>query len=163
MIERLARDALVVIFGGEEVPGMSFYGLVARGSLGSFVLPSDEWPGRPETKLYVLHGVAWEVPIWDLPVLVWPTGRRFERAVRRTLEGVIATGCQVAWVAAEGFPFSDPPDLFDPEFTSGGVLAWMTSDGEFECPLNPDLPLSPVSDERLLALRRYAHGLADAE
>jgi hypothetical protein len=38
----------------------------------------------------------------------------------------------------------------------------MTDRREFECLLNPDAPITPVSDERLLMLRRYAHGLADA-
>ncbi|GAB3953379.1 hypothetical protein GCM10029976_093440 [Kribbella albertanoniae] len=161
--DRLARDAAVVIVDGDEVPGLSFYGLVGRGCLGTFVLPAGEWPGDPEARFYLLHGVAWEVANWDLPVVVWSTGGRFRDAIRQTLAAVIAAGCRVAWVAAEGFPFCDPPALFDPECMSGGVLAWMTAEGDFACPLDPDAPLPPVNDEQLMMLRQYSLGLADAD
>ncbi|GAA1711780.1 hypothetical protein GCM10009745_69860 [Kribbella yunnanensis] len=161
--DRLARDAAVVIVDGDEVPGLSFYGLVERGGLGSLVLPADAWLGGSAVNLYMLHGMAWEVPNWDLPVIVWPTGEQFVLAIRKTLEAVISAGCRVAWVAAEGFPFCDPPELFDPECMSGGVLAWMTAEGNFACPLDPDSPLPPVNDEDLTMLRRYSRGLADVE
>jgi hypothetical protein len=54
------------------------------------------------------------------------------------------------------------PDLFDPASMSGAVLAYMTSAGDFRCPIDPDSPVQPVNDEDLLQLRRHAQGLADA-
>jgi hypothetical protein len=46
---------------------------------------------------------------------------------------------------------------------SGGVLGWMTDDGAFGCPLEPDLPLASVDDECPAMLRRHSAGLADVE
>jgi hypothetical protein len=73
---------------------------------------------------------------------------------------LIDVGCRVAWVGAEGIPFCDPPGLFDPDCMTGGVLAWLTSDGWFGCPLDPDQPLEPAPDRQLLRLRRWAGRLA---
>jgi len=110
----------------------------------------------------MLHGETWEVATWDVPIVIWPTGDGFVAATGTTLRAMIKSGCRVAWVGAEGLPFCDPPQLFDPTCMSRGVLAWMTDDGQFECPLDQDAPLSPVSDERPQALRIHSHGLADA-
>lgn len=82
--------------------------------------------------------------------------------IRASLTAIIEAGCCVARVGAEGFPFCDPPQLFDPSCMAGGVLAWMTGRGQFMCSLDPDAPVSPVPDEQLLLLRNHAHGLADA-
>ena len=46
---------------------------------------------------------------------------------------------------------------------STGILAWMTDDADFDCPLDPDMPIAFADDERLLMLRRHSQGLADAE
>lgn len=45
---------------------------------------------------------------------------------------------------------------------SGGVLAAMTSDGDFVCPLDPDAPIAAIGDADLLRLRSVSAGLADA-
>jgi hypothetical protein len=153
---------LVIVSDGEEVPGLTTYGLTARGGWRSSEFPSDAWVATPEISEFMLYGVTWEVMTWDVPITIWPTGDEFVRAVRRTLNAMIEGGCRVAWVGAEGFPFCDPPSLFDPACMSGGILAWMTDAGDFDCPLNPDRPVIRVGDDVLLALRSHARGLADA-
>ncbi|HVX46630.1 MAG TPA: hypothetical protein VHC49_22245 [Mycobacteriales bacterium] len=59
--------------------------------------------------------------------------------------------------------FCDPPDLFSPECMSEGILAALTSAGEFVGSVDPDAPLNPLTDEQMLRLRHYARGLADVE
>ncbi|MFI7068486.1 hypothetical protein ACIBL3_46385 [Kribbella sp. NPDC050124] len=152
---------LVVVDDGEEVPGLTTYGLTTRYGWHSSVFPSDAWVGAPEVSEFMLYGVTWEVMSWDVRVTIWPTGDEFVSAVRRTLRAMIDGGCRVAWVGAEGFPFCDPPGLFDPACMSGGVLAWMTDAGDFDCRMDPDRPVARASDEILLALRNHATGLAD--
>ncbi|RZT07407.1 hypothetical protein EV649_8114 [Kribbella sp. VKM Ac-2569] len=158
-----ARDALVVIVDGDEVPGISIYGLGRRGAWGPVVFPVHVWFGEPAVDEFVLHGDAWEIPTWDLPILVWPTVDGMAAALRVSLAAIIESGCSVAWVGAEGLPFCDPPQLFDPGCMSRGVLAWMTADGQFGCGLDPDGPISPISDQQLTMLREYARGLADVD
>ncbi|MGW6199687.1 hypothetical protein ACWF0M_26285 [Kribbella sp. NPDC055110] len=161
MNSRLARDSLVVVVDGDEVPGLTIYGLARRGGWGPVVFPAHVWFGEPEVDEFVLRGDAWEIPTWDLPILVWPTADGMEAALRVSLAAVIESGCAVAWVGAEGLPFCDPPQLFDPGCMSTGVLAWMTAQGQLECALDPNEPISPISDQQLSMLRQYARGLAD--
>lgn len=122
-----ARDALVVIVDGDEVPGITIYGLAGRGRRRAAAFPGEAWIGEPDIHEFVLHGDAWEIIAWDLPILVWPTGNELRTAVRVALASLVGAGCSVAWVGAEGLPFYDPPGLFDPTCISGGVLAWMTA------------------------------------
>lgn len=157
----LARDSLTVFVGGAEAPGLIVYGLSSSALSKDIESPAPLWPGSPVSNCFVLHGDNWRVRGWEVPVTLWPTGSDFHDVIRRTLEMLIQGGCRVAWIGAEGVPFCDPPGLFDPEWMSGGVLAWMTDDGGFDCPLDPDRVLAPVSDDDLLALRTYARGLAD--
>jgi hypothetical protein len=161
MTARLARDSLIIVVDGDEVPGLTIYGLATRGSLPPIEFPADAWLGAPEVGQYTLHGETWEVPTWDVPIIIWPTADGLAAALRVTLKAMIVGGCRVAWVGAEGLPFCDPPQLFDPACMSGGVLAWMTDAGDFDCPLDPDRPVTRASDEVLLALRSHARGLAD--
>jgi hypothetical protein len=158
---RPAREVLVIVADGEEVPGLTTYGLTTRAGWRSSEFPADAWVTAPEISEFMLYGVTWGIMTWDVPITIWPTGDEFVRAVRRTLRAMIEGGCRVAWVGAEGFPFCDPPGLFDPACMSGGVLAWMTDAGDFDCPLDPDRPVTWVRDEVLLALRSHTRGLAD--
>ncbi|MER7245693.1 hypothetical protein [Kribbella sp. NPDC000426] len=159
---RHARDSLVVVVDGDEVPGISVYGLARCGVRRTTVLPLDPWYGAIAVDEFTLRGDAWEIPSWDLPIVIWPTIDEFPATIRTLLAAVIESGCVVAWIGAEGLPFCDPPQLFDPTCMSGGVLAWMTDDGRFECKLDPDAPVPAVPDQTLLMLRRHAGGLADA-
>jgi hypothetical protein len=161
MTSTRARDALVVIIDGEEVPGITIYGLARPGAWRPVVFPAGVWIGDASADEFVLHGDAWEIPTWDLPILVWPTVDGMAAALRVSLGAVIESGCSVAWVGAEGLPFCDPPQLFDPGCMSRGVLAWMTAQGQFECALDPNGPISPITDQQLSMLRQYARGLAD--
>jgi hypothetical protein len=157
----LARDALTVFVDGDEEPGLIAYGLTAPEAWHEARFPADAWLASPEPDQFVLRGDNWRVYGWEVPIAIWPTRASFQAAVQRTLEALIRSGCRVAWVGAEGVPFCDPPQLFDPECMSGGVLAWMTDDGRFDCPLDPDRVLAPVSDDELLRLRAHGQGLAD--
>jgi hypothetical protein len=158
----LARDSLTIFVDGDEVPGLIVYGLALRDTWRSVGFPAEVWLAVPEVEEFRLHGDSWQVVMWEVPIIVWPSAREFAAAVRHTLGAMIDGGCRVAWIGAEGVPFCDPPQLFDHDCMSGGVLAWMTDDGGFECPIDPDRPLVPVSDHRLHALRVHAQGLADA-
>lgn len=157
-----ARDCLTIFVEGKEVPGLIVYGLAVLGSRHQTGFPSNAWRAVSQVDVYTLRGEAWEVGTWDVPIIIWPAREEFVAAVRLTLGAMIEGGCRVAWVGAEGLPFCDPPQLFDPDCMSGGVLAWMTDDGTFDCPLDPDSPLAPVPDAQLRVLRGHSKGLADA-
>lgn len=162
MMPPLARDALSVFVGGEEMPGFIVYGLFPRGSSRP-VFPAEAWILAGAVREFTLIGEAWEIPRWDVPIAVWWTGDQFIAAVRATFAAIINGGGRVAWIGAEGLPFCDAPQLFDTDCMSGGVLAWMADVGAFDCPLNPDSPLTPVNDESLKTLKNHARGLADVE
>lgn len=161
MTTQLARDALTVFVGGDETPGLIFYGLAEPGVWADVGFPNDAWPSSPEPDVLDLEGNDWHVHGWELPIIIWPTGSGFQAAAHQTLGALIRGGCRIAWIGAEGIPFCDPPRLFDPECMSGGVLAWMTDDGRFDCPLNPDDALAPVSDNDLRILQSHAQGVAN--
>ncbi|WP_159803243.1 hypothetical protein [Arthrobacter zhaoguopingii] len=156
------RDSLTIFVDGEEVPGLIVYGLAAPSLDAVSGFPSEAWIASPSPEHFVLHGEGWKVFLWEVPIIIWPTGAAFQTAVRQTLQAMIDNGCRVAWIGAEGVPFCNPPALFDPECMSDGVLAWMTDTGHFDCPLDPDKPISPVAAEILCQLRTHAEGLADA-
>ncbi len=162
MIRPLARDCLTVFIDGDEEPGLIAYGVTSPGDWHDHGFPSEAWLATPEPGRFVLHGENWRVYGWEIPIAIWPTGPSFQSAVRQTLEALIRNGCRVAWIGAEGIPFCDPPGLFDPDCMSGGVLAWMTDDGGFNCPLDPDHIVSAASDIELLRLRAHSHGLSNA-
>lgn len=160
-----ARDVLTIFLGGsEEVPGLIFYGLVGDDhAVDVPTFGSTRWPDSPAPEPLVLHGQGWRVVGWELHLPMWPRAEDFRGAIRGTLQELINAGCRVAWVGAEGIPYADPPDLFDPQWMTGGVLAWLTSDRRFGCPLDPDQPLAGASDEELLRLRAFAGRLATGE
>jgi hypothetical protein len=162
MSARLARESLVVVIGGDEVPGITIYGLAGPGGSRRAVIPADAWIGEPIVDEFTLRGDSWEIVTWDVPILVWPTVDEMRTAVRVSLAAMVDAGCSISWIGAEGLPFCDPPRLFDPDCMSGGVLAWMTGQRQFDCSLNPNEPITPISDQHLLMLRQYARGLADA-
>lgn len=156
-----ARDSLTIFVDGDEVPGLIAYGLRGSGPETACVFPSDAWIAQPAASESRLHGEAWEVLVWEIPIVIWPTAADLREALRRTTGAMIEGGCRVAWIGAEGVPFCDPPLLFDPECMAGGVLAWMTDVGDYNCDLDPDSPLAPASNEVLGRLRGHAEGLAD--
>lgn len=162
MSSRLARESLVVVVDGDEVPGITIYGLAGLGGSRRAVFPADAWIGAPLVDEFILRGDSWEIVTWDVPILVWPRVDEMRTAVRVSLAALVDAGCSVSWIGAEGLPFCDPPQLFDPDCMSGGVLAWMTAQRGFDCALNPDDPITPISDQHLSMLRQYARGLADA-
>lgn len=156
----LAREVLTIFVEGDEVPGLIAYGLAPPEVWRDVKFPADAWSSTPSGTVH-LYGETWDVHGWEFPIAIWPTGCDFQVSVYRTLERLVHGGSRVAWIGAEGLPFCDPPGLFDPDSMSGGVLAWMTDDGRFACPLDPNLELVSVSDDELLLLRSHAFGLAD--
>ncbi|TWD75144.1 hypothetical protein FB561_6582 [Kribbella amoyensis] len=159
-MDRSARSLLQVEVNGELMPGLIVYGLRPDSCLAQVRYSEKLWPASTEPVAVRLGGDGWEVLAWELQLPTWPVGKQFTSAIRRTLEGMIAAGCVVAWVGAEGLPFCDPPLLFEEACLADGVLAWLAASGEFDCPLQPDRPLDPISPESLAKLRAYALPLA---
>jgi hypothetical protein len=156
-----AREALSVFVDGDEVPGVIVYALRSPGSDSRVGFPTSLWSGS-EARPFRLLGESWEILGWDLPIREWRSGETWHRLVHRTLEELTRQGAVVAWIGAEGLPFSDPPGLFDPQWMSGSVLAALTSSGDFWSPLDPGMPVQSLTDEQLQRLRAHAHGLADS-
>lgn len=156
-----AREQLTVFVAGvADVPGLTLYGLSAIDGEELIQLPDGMWPHAGDATPLRLHGDGWQVRGWDLPILAWPSGQAFQEAIRATLGALIKSGGCVAWVGAEGVPFFDPPELLAPECMSGGVLAWLTDEGWFGCPLDPDQPWSSATDHEMALLCRHAGFLA---
>lgn len=157
-----AREQLEIIWHGDQVPGITLYGLCPRGSRLEKPFPESLWPWGVETGSSVLHNEHWEVIVWDVAIAAWPPSEEWESAIRGTLQWLVSSGASVAWVGLEGF-FCDPPDLFSPSCMSGGVLAALTAKGEFLCPLDPHAQLATLTDAELLRLRDASAGLSDAD
>ncbi len=156
-----AREVLSVFWEGEEVPGLTFYGLRAPTSDALPEFPADEWDGRADCRSWRLHGEAWEVVVWTVRVDRWPGRDEFGFLTERTMHALREAGCVVSWVGREGF-FTDPPGLFLPESMSQGVLAALSGATGFRTALDLDQPLRFLLDDELLELREASHGLASA-
>ena len=148
--------------GGEEHAGLIIYGLASPGTIDRDP-PRGLWVEGQPVEVFTLVGQRWEVVLWELALDHWPTGTLWRDRLTKTLRTMISHGATVAWVGAEGVPFADPPDLFDPEHMTGGVLDWLTIDGTSGGSLDPDKPLTTASHAQLSSLRRFAHGLADVD
>lgn len=151
-----AYESLKVIMHGDEVPGIIAYGFIASSRWTGPEFPQRSAPFWGLVNEFQLSGDGWAICEWDISVKYWPSGDVFGRAIRDVLGALISAGCRVAWIGAEGFPVCDPPYLFSPECMPGGVLAWLTDDGQVNCVLDLSLPLAPVSDAQLIQLQRYA-------
>lgn len=156
-----AREVLTVFFDGDELPGVIFYALRPSGTGAEPDFPTDIWPDT-DTRGFRLHGHSWEVLGWDVVIHRWPSRGQWRETVRLTFQHLIEGGAVVAWLGAEGSPFSDPPYLFSPEWMTDSVLAAMTSDGDFVCAVDVDQPVQTLPDDELSRLRQHAQGLADA-
>ena len=116
------KDALRVWWEGEEVWGVLAYGLRRPGPLTRPVL-DNLWPEPYDySDPWVLGGPGWEVELWTVRLSAPPPASARQGAVEGTLMALIAAGCQVSWLAAEG-DFVDPPDLLDPRYMGQGLYA----------------------------------------
>lgn len=153
-IRPLTKDALRVLFEGEERPGVSFYaywqGVPQIEQEPEF--PLKVWPTGSRVKHHRLFGESWTVLNWDLAVKDWPPRAAWPKLLRQTLKTFTKAGARIAWCGLEGF-FADPPSLFSPREMSGGVYAALTTELGFLCSSLLDQPLEPLSDEVLLKLR----------
>lgn len=159
MSDPVAKDVLTIFRAGEELPGLTFYGLTSFDDWREAPFPSAYWPGLAEGETSALHGDSWRVVVWDVALSDWPREEPWVNAVRSTLKALLDAGCVVTWLGRPGC-FCDPPDLFLPSCMSEGVLAAATDDGFFDCPVRPDRPLDYLTDEQLLELRSRSRGLA---
>ena len=155
-----AREVLTVFWDGEETPGLTFYGLRARGESELPEFPLHDWKNA-ECLSWRLHGEAWEVAVWVVRVDRWPAPDRFRSLSHLTMEALLEAGCVVSWVGREGF-FIDPPDLFLPESMSKGVLSALSRATGFRTALELDQPMRSLLDDELLELREASGGLAAA-
>ncbi|HSR54184.1 MAG TPA: hypothetical protein VLV83_25425 [Acidobacteriota bacterium] len=161
-MNRLLEEFFRIIWEGEEVSGLTLYGLRTRKEEAPAVFPIPSWPNEIEYRQSTLHGERWEVLVWDIRVQQWPKHTHFGDVVRSTLEALLEGGCCVAWVGREGH-FVDPPDLFLPEFMSGGILAALTRDHEYKVNIDTSKPPSLLSDEEMDQLRLHCFDLASAD
>ncbi len=154
-----AREILRVFWEGEEVAGLTFYGIRTREQEDIPRFPAVKWDSLVDCRQSFLHGERWEVIVWDVKVTRWPSPGRFKEALRLTLEALLRGGCSVSWIGLEGF-FVDPPDLFLPEFMSGSVLAAISEGTGLRLAVELDEPLQFLRDDELLELRQASKGLA---
>jgi hypothetical protein len=157
-----AREQLEIVWHGTFVPGVIFYGLCPEGRWRDPGFPFELWPEGTEAEPSMLRGEGWEVAMWTLAIAAWPRGDEWRRALRGTMQCVIAGGAVVAWLGMEG-GFCDPPDLFEPDCMSDAVLAALLPDGTFLCPADPDEPWAALSDEELARLREAAAPVLDRD
>lgn len=151
---------MTIFFRGTEVPGLNFYGLLHPGDEFRVSFPDLAWPAAEHIQ-FVLHGADWRVVSWGIPVKMWPPGDDLRQAVRATFKALIEAGSVVVWIGVEG-SFCDPPELFEPRYMAGGVLAAATPDGREWLNLDPEEPVDPLTDEVLQELREASRGLSDA-
>ena len=135
MIDKFTEESLGIYWDGEEVDGVTIYGLFLGLRSDYPVPPSDVWPKSCEFSTGKLFGDEWTVFIWDVRIKIWPDRDKWISTVRNTLEKMIAHGAFIAWCGLDG-SFVDPPDLFKSEFMSGGVWAVCTNENLFFCEAN---------------------------
>ena len=149
---------LTVLYRGEPHAGLAIYG-IRTPRPDAPQPPTDLWPDGEHWSEHLLFGDGWQVPMWEIALRRWPAQADFDAALSGTFAALFAEGCVLAWVGAE--LFADPPDLFLPEFMSGGVLVAATPDQSFGR-LDLDAAVQPIGDDQLLQLRELSHGLAAA-
>lgn len=135
MIDKFTEESLGIYWNGEEVDGVTIYGLFLGQRPDCPVPPSEVWPKSCEFSTGKLFGDDWTVFIWDVRIKMWPDRNKWISTVKNTLEKMIARGAFIAWCGLEG-SFVDPPDLFKSEFMSGGVWAVCTNENFFACEAN---------------------------
>ena len=108
---------------------MIAYGLGRLGDHPRGDAPTGAWPTARSVDEVSLRGEAWEVTAWEIALRALPDRSEWREAIRSTLQAHLDGGSRLAWIGAEGVPFCDPPQLFDPTCMTRGVLAWMTRFG----------------------------------
>ena len=165
MVRRLSKslnEVLTVYMDGEEVPGVMLYGLDSMANDSQPRFPGSAWPWLVARKTYVFGGKRWRVRLWEVALSAIPSPEILWNATSTTFGSLIDAGCLAAWMGLEG-GFCDPPSLFLPECMSGGVVAARSASGRQWGQFENLHPISPLSDEDLLALRSDAQPLASAD
>jgi hypothetical protein len=147
------RYSLGIFSDGEEVDGFTMYAYWPREQIVPTKLElkdSADW----ETKFSRLGGNSWTVGVWDIRIRKWPSSDHWRPFILSALHQVLKSGSLASWCAVEG-AFADPPNLFDPQFMSGGVWAASTSDGLQFGPPALDAPFETLTDEQLRTLQSH--------
>ena len=132
MIDTVTEKSLGIFWDGEEVDGVTIYGLFLGQRSDYPVPPSEVWPKNCEFSTSKLFGDDWTVFIWDVRIKKWPDRHEWISTVKKTLKKMIAHGAYISWCGLEG-SFVDPPNLFKSEFMSEGVWAVCTDENFFVC------------------------------
>lgn len=121
------EDVLGVIWEGDDVPGILFYGLW-RSPVPAAQLPSTTRP----LEAIELSGPGWHVQGWRVRFLTFPPANQWIAEIYGLLSEQVTAGAIMAWCALEG-EFADPPRLFDREVMGDGVYAALSPDLGFVC------------------------------
>jgi hypothetical protein len=152
MIIQNTEKSLGIFWDGEEVDGITVYGFFKDINVDQPTMPKDIWGDNCEVKSSKLFGEDWTVWVWDIRIVRWPTQAEWIKTIERTLKGMLRQGAIVSWAGLEGF-FVDPPDLFDPEFMSGGVWALYSEPEGFFCPAEIGKQFKAVDDSILKKIK----------
>lgn len=160
-MRQLARNVLTVYWNGEEVTGLTFYGIRPR----RHVQHVEQLNIRPDfvanAEAFFLTGNEWEAVVWSICITQWPAVSEFPGFIKMILEKLRSQGYVVSWLGRPEH-FVDPPDLFLPAHMSGAVLAAITPISGLQIAVDLDEPLVGLSDDDLLRLRSESCGLAEA-
>lgn len=152
MTAQNTEESLSIFWDGEEVDGITVYGFFQDTNADQPILPNNIWNERCEVKTSKLFGENWSVWVWDIRIDKWPAKAEWIKTIEKTLKGMLNQGAIVSWAGLEGF-FVDPPDLFDPEFMSGGIWALYTKPEGFFCLADIGKPFKAIYDSILKKVR----------
>jgi len=148
----LTEKSLGIFWSGEEVDGITIYG-ISKESLAKPTQPiSKIWSDRAEFKYSSLNGSDWVVRVCDIRILAWPSVSEWPSIIQSTLQAITDQGALVSWAAVEGC-FAEPPNLFDPESMGGGVWSIYSEEDGFYCPATLEKEMAYVDDEVILKFR----------
>jgi hypothetical protein len=148
------RDALEIVWGGAQVPGILAYGLwIGNAADQSITIPS--WEGSVQ-RLFRLFGEDWDVLEWRVAVSSWPSPQDWIANLAEIVKTPVRAGAALGWMALDG-NFADPPDLFNPTLSGDAVYASYASELGMACSAFIDEPYQSLPPEHLRMLRRYLH------
>lgn len=147
-MHKLTSEILTIIWEGDEVSGLTIYGLCGTQEVSRPAFPEDRWPDS-NVKEGELFGPNWCVWIWDVQITTWPSD--FRDSLNKTLTEIVNAGASVAWCGLEGF-FVEPPNLFESPM-AGGVYAAFSLRAGFICNTDLHAPFRSLTEAEILGLR----------
>ena len=153
----MTEKSLGIFWEGEERAGLTIYGLFRDEKVEAPTVPLYLWPNGCECKSGKLSGEFWAVWLWDIRVDKWPKKTKWLNTLSRTLKTMIDQGATIAWAGLEGF-FAEPPNLFHPDYMSGGIWAIYMDNGNFICNAKIGEPFKVLEDTVLKHLFEHYSG-----